>query len=218
MSMSKGRLAYWPAPRTMWSDDDLLRAWRGSDKAAGDALVRRHYESVRRFFDLRVPTVAEDLTQQAFLACVVGKERVRGDASFKAYLFGVARHLLLRQLRNRERFARMAEFKSAQGPDSVLTPSGVVALRQEHRLLLRALEQVPTDGQIALQLLYWEGMSTAEIAAVLELSVTAVTSRLLRARNRLREEIAKIRVKPEVRESLLADLDQWTRSMVPSAG
>ncbi len=199
----------------MWSDDDLLRAWRGGDKAAGDALVRRHYESVRRFYDLRMPATAEDLTQQAFLACVVGKERVRGDASFKAYLFGVARNLLLRQLRNQERFNRMAEFKSAQGPDTVLTPSGVVALRQEHRLLLRAFEQVPTDGQIALQLHYWETMTTAEIANVLDLSVTAVTSRLLRARKRLREEVESIRVKPEVRASLLADLEQWTRSMVP---
>ncbi|MEM6994404.1 MAG: sigma-70 family RNA polymerase sigma factor [Myxococcota bacterium] len=201
----------------MWADDDLLRAWRGGDKAAGDALVRRHYESVRRFFDLRIPAAAEDLTQQAFLACVVGKERVRGDASFKAYLFGVARNLLLRQLRNQQRFERMAEFKSAQGPDTVLTPSGVVALRQEHRLLLRAFEQVPTDGQIALQLHYWEGMSTAEIASVLDLSVTAVTSRLLRARQRLRAEVEAIRVRPEVRASLLADLDKWTRSMVPNA-
>ena len=201
----------------MWSDDDLLRAWRAGDQPAGDTLIRRHYESVRRFFDLRIPAMAEDLTQQAFLACVEGRERVRGDAGFKAYLFGVARRLLYRQLRSQERFDRMARFKESQGPDTELSPSGVVALRQEHKLLLRALDMVPTDAQIALQLHYWEGMNSTEIAAVLELSVTAVTSRLSRARTRLREEVLNIRVKPEVRDSLLSDLDAWTRSIVPGA-
>jgi RNA polymerase sigma-70 factor (ECF subfamily) len=201
----------------MWSDDDLLRAWRGGDQAAGDTLMRRHYESVRRFFDLRLPAMAEDLTQQAFLACVEGRERVRNDAGFRAYLFGVARRLLFRQLRSQDRFDRMARFKASQGPDTQLSPTGVVALRQEHRLLLRAFEGLPADSQIALQLHYWEGMGTTEIAAVLELSVTAVTSRLSRARQRLRDEAESIRVKPEVRASLLADLDGWTRSMVPSS-
>jgi RNA polymerase sigma-70 factor (ECF subfamily) len=200
----------------MWSDDDLLRAWRGGDQGAGDTLVRRHYESVRRFYDLRLPAAAEDLTQQAFLACVEGRERVRNDAGFRAYLFGTARRLLFRHLRNQERFDRMARFKQSQGPDTQLSPSGVVALRQEHRLLLRAFEELPTDSQIALQLHYWEGMGTAEIGAVLELSITAVTSRLSRARQRLREEAESIRAKPEVRDSLLADLDGWTRSLVPA--
>jgi RNA polymerase sigma factor (sigma-70 family) len=201
----------------MWSDDDLLRAWREGDQTAGDSLVRRHYESVRRFFDLRIPAMAEDLTQHAFLACVEGRERVRGDAGFRAYLFGVARRLLFRQLRSQDRFDRMAQFRTVQGTDTKLTPSGVVALRQEHKLLLRAFEELPTDAQIALQLHYWEGMSTAEIGAVLGLSVTAVTSRLSRARQRLREEAEAIRVRPEVRASLLGDLDGWTRSLVPGA-
>lgn len=199
----------------MWSDADLLRAWRAGDKASGDMLVRRHYHSVRRFFDLRLPAAAEDLTQQSFLACVATRDQFRGDASFKAYLFGIARRLLLRELRAKDRFARMAQFKRAAGPDTALTPSGVVALRQEHSLLLRAFDQVPTDGQIALQLHYWEQMSMAEIAEVLELSVTAVTSRLTRARQRLREEVEQIRIRPEVRDSLLGDLEGWTRSLVP---
>ncbi len=210
-------LAYWPTPQSMWSDDDLLRAWRAGNRTAGDALVRRHYESVRRFFDLRLPAMAEDLTQLSFLACVEGRERVRLDAGFRPYLFGVARRLLFRQLRSQDRFDRMARFRTSQGPDTKLTPSGVVALRQEHKLLLRAFEAIPTDAQIALQLHYWEGMNTNEIGAVLGLSITAVTSRLSRARQRLRDEVEAIRVRPEVRASLLGDLDGWTRSLVPGA-
>lgn len=213
--MAVANLTYWAAPRTMWGDDDLLRAWRAGDGSAGDTLVQRHYASVRRFFDLRVPEVADDLTQLAFLACVEGRERLRNDAGFKAYMFGVARRLLLRHLRGEERFERMAQFRAAQGPDTTLTPSGVVALRQEHRLLLRAYAELSPDEQIALQMFYWEGLGNAEIAAVLEVSLTAVTTRISRARQRLRREIENIRVRADVRASLLADLEGWTRSVVP---
>ncbi len=209
-------LTYWAAPRTMWADDDLLRAWRAGDGSAGDTLVQRHYASVRRFFDLRVPEVAEDMTQLAFLACVEGRERLRDEAGFRPYMFGVARRLLLRHLRGEERFERMAQFRAAQGPDTTLTPSGVVALRQEHRLLLRAYAELTPDEQIALQMFYWEGLANAEIAAVLEISVTAVTTRISRARQRLRREIENIRARADVRASLLADLEGWTRSVVPT--
>lgn len=210
-------LAYCPRPKSMWSDDDLLRLWRDGNSTAGDQLVRRHYEPVRRFFDLRLPAHSEDLTQQAFLACCTGLRRQREGSSFRAYLFGTARNLLMRQLRDRARFERMARFRNAAGPDTALTPSGVVAMRREHKVLLRAFEELPTDAQIALQLYYWEGLSTMEIGDVLELSKTAVTSRLLRARARLGEQIRTMRARPEVREALLADLEGWTRSLVPSA-
>jgi DNA-binding NarL/FixJ family response regulator len=62
---------------------------------------------------------------------------------------------------------------------------------------------------------YWEGLANAEIAAVLEVSLTAVTTRISRARQRLRREIENIRVRADVRASLLADLEGWTRSVVP---
>lgn len=198
----------------MWGDDDLLRMWRAGDTAAGDTLVQRHYASVRRFFDLRVPEVADDLTQLAFLACVEGRERLRNEGGFRPYMFGVARRLLLRHLRGEERFERMAQFRAAQGPDTALSPSHVVALRQEHRLLLRAFAELTPDEQIALQMFYWEGLANAEIAEVLEVSLTAVTTRISRARQRLRREIENIRVRADVRASLLADLDGWTRSIV----
>lgn len=197
----------------MWDDERLLEAWRDGNTDAGDQLVRAHYDSLRRFFDLRVPAVAEDLVQQTFLAAVEGHERVRNGESFKAYLFGIARRRLFRHLRNEDRFDRMVQFRQAQGPPSILSPSGVVSLRQEHRLLLRALDELPVDSQLILQLHYWEGMKTADIGAVLEVPTSTVTTRLSRARQRLYDEIATMRVRAAVRDSLLSDLESWTRSI-----
>jgi RNA polymerase sigma-70 factor (ECF subfamily) len=194
------------------SDYELLYAWRAGDQAAGDGLARRHYGSVHRFFDVKVPHVAEDLTQQTFLACIENRDRLREGASFRAYLFAVARHRLLDYLRQSERVSRLKSF-GGPVPASVATPSRVVARRQEQRLLLQALDALVPDMHIAITLFYWEGMSTAEIADVLDVSVSAVTTRLGRARARLRETVERLATTPKLRESLLGDIEGWTRSL-----
>lgn len=198
-------------------DFELLHAWRQGDREAANELMGRHYVSVHRFFTAKVPHAADDLTQQSFLACVEGRSAIRQDASFRAYLFGIARRKLLDHLRQKDRLERMMSFRAAQGPDTQLTPSGVVAMRQEQRLLLRALEALPPEMHVTLMLFYWEGMSTGEIAGALEISVTAVTSRLSRARERLGETIERMEASPAVRASLLGNIDGWARSLVVGA-
>lgn len=97
----------------------------------------------------------------------------------------------------------------------MLTPSGVVAMREEHRVLLRALDPLPTDQQITLMLYYWEDMNSSQISDVLEVPVSTVTTRLSRARARLLDEVQAVGAADEVERSLLDDLDRWARSMVP---
>lgn len=182
----------------------------------------RHYPNILRFFEAKVPHAAEDLTQQAFLDCVEGRARIREGGSFRAYLFAIARHGLLDHLRSSDRMQRMISFREAQPVASVVTPSRVVAMVQEQRLLLRALDKLPPDLSVALVLFYWEDMPTREIGEVMDLSITAVTTRLSRAREKLRETIEALEVDPQVRRSLLEDLDGWARSVgggrAPAAG
>jgi len=173
--------------------------------------VRRHYGGVHRFFQLKVPHLADDLTQQAFLACVEKRGEMR-PVSFRAYLFGIARHRLLDHLRTAIRVERVS-FSDLPPAQTDLSPSRVVAMRHEHRLVLRALEQLPPEMAIVLSLFYGEGLSTAEMADALEVSVSVVTSRLSRARTRLREQIDELVADPRVHASLLADVDGWTQSL-----
>ncbi len=193
------------------TDYELLDAWRAGDRAAGDELMRRHYAGVRRFFQLKIPHVADDLTQQTLLACVERHAELRPD-SFRGYLFGIARRRLLDHLRQSGRAARVS-FSDLPPRETDLSPSRVVAMRQEHRLLLLALDRLAPDNLVALSLFYGEGLSTAEMADALDVTVTVVTSRLSRARTRLREQIAAIEGEPRVRDTLLADVDGWTQSL-----
>lgn len=190
----------------------LLYAWRAGDRLAGDRLTRLYYGRVLGFFRLRVPVFADDLTQRTFLACTESMERLR-TTSFRAFLFGVARKMLLKHFEAESRHAHhLNEFEVGR-PQSILSPSGVIAQRREHWLLLRALDRMPDEMQTVISLFYVDGLRAREIAEVLDVPTSTVTTRLSRARDALRKEVEELRAPAEVRSSLLADIDAWTRSL-----
>lgn len=174
----------------MRPDHELLAAWRGGDLAAGDELVSRHWASIARFFRTKVGDDGADLIAQTFLACVEGKDAIAGD-NIKAYLFGVARRRLADHLRRRAR-APAIDLAVSSLVD-LRTGPATAAHRRERRALLEAgLARIPVDDQIALELSYFEGLSTRELAAVLALEENTVRSRLARARDKLRAALAAL--------------------------
>ncbi len=173
-------------------DDALLTRWRDGDAASGDALFRRHFRAVRRFFRNKVnEDDVDDLIQRTFMGCVEGRDRFRGDASFRTYLFSTARRQLYQFLRNRGRAQKRVD--ADLGITSVaalgMTPSSVAAARQEHDILLLALQQVSVEQQTILELSYWEGLSGPEIAVIFDVSPVTVRTRLFRARAALQEAV-----------------------------
>lgn len=198
-----------------WAMDEgaLLQAWRGGDTAAGEAFTRAHYGRILGFFRLRASEVAEDLTQKTFLACAEGSSPVE-SANVRAFLFGIARNVLMRHLRDRHRDLALDHFDAGR-PQSILSPSGVVAKRREHWLLLRALERLPDDTQMILGLHYVEGLNSREIGEVLGVATTTVTTRLSRARDALRKQVEELRAPADARQSLLSDFERWAQSLGP---
>ena len=131
-------------------------------------LFERHFESIYRFFCNKVPRDVDDLVQETFFACVGAKDRFRQDASFRTFLFAIARKVLLKY---RERWApkdQGEEFHASRVAGLDLSVTQIVVDSEEQALLLRALRRLPLDLQTALELFYWEGMISREIAKVLE--------------------------------------------------
>ena len=87
----------------MRADIELLEAWKEGDASAGRELFARHFDSVFRFFRNKVDGAAEDLTQQTFMGCLRGRDKFRGESSFRTYLFTIARKRLYTFLRDRQR-------------------------------------------------------------------------------------------------------------------
>lgn len=192
-------------------DIERLDAWRRGEARAGDELFRTYYPQVLGYFRLRVPTDAEDLTQRTFLACTEGRAPV---STFRGYLFGTARNVLSKHLRSAGRRARQASIPLPT-VQSALTPSSMIALRQEHWLLLQALHQLDRAQQEVLALHYVHGLLTREIAEAMEIPISTVTTRLSRARDALRRQVEASSAPAKIRDAVSNDLDTWTHSLGP---
>jgi RNA polymerase sigma-70 factor (ECF subfamily) len=173
------------------TDFELLAAWRAGDLEAGNVLVRRHFLSLYVFVRAKAPEMADDLIQRVWEACVAARDRIDERGSFKAYLYGIARRQLVYWFRERRRDREHVDTMSESIAQLTGSPSREVALRQEQHAILEALRELPLDLQIALELYYWEDLSVGEVASVLEVPEGTIKSRLHRARELLRERLAR---------------------------
>lgn len=184
-------------------DSELLQQWRDGDKTSGNELFRRHFRSIRRFFRNKVsPDDVEDLIQRTFAGCVEGRDRFRGDASFRTFLFAVARRQLFKFLRDRASRERRVDPDFGVSSIHALgkTPSSLLAKQQDHQLLLQALQRVSVEHQTMLELFYWEQLPGSEIAQVLSIAEATVRTRLFRGRAAVEkafQDLAAGHVKPD---------------------
>jgi RNA polymerase sigma factor (sigma-70 family) len=172
------------------SDLELLESWRAGQTQAGEELVARHWSSISRFFRAKIGDDGADLISQTFLACVEGRDRIEGD-NVKAYFFAVARRRLADHFRKIKR-SPTVDLSQQSLTDLKTGPATNLNRREASELLAQALAVIPLDDQIALELMYFEALPTAEIARVLEIGENTVRSRLSRARDKLRRALSEL--------------------------
>ncbi|HWB73989.1 MAG TPA: sigma-70 family RNA polymerase sigma factor [Nannocystaceae bacterium] len=194
-------------------DAELFARWRGGDDVAGNALVRRHFDTIHRFFAARFDRGVTDLVQRCFLGAVQAKERLPDGLSFKAYLLGIAHRQMLMAWRTQRRHDAVFAAGSVSAPEQRSSPSAVVARREEQRVLIRALRSLAIEQQSLLELFYWEELGIDEIAAILEIPAGTVKSRLHRARALLRDAIDRMELAPDLLHSTVQNLEGWARSL-----
>jgi RNA polymerase sigma-70 factor (ECF subfamily) len=196
-------------------DLELLQRWRAGEEQAGTELFRRHIDAVRRFFRNKVSDDVEDLVQRTFLGCVEGRDRFRGESSFRTYLFGVARNVLSNHIRHRSRRDERLESESTSVSTFDTSPSAsmVMAKRREQRVMLEALRGIPLDFQIALELYYWENLSARELGEVLDIPEGTARSRIRRGKVLLEMELEKLGAVTSELVATRTTLDKWARDL-----
>lgn len=122
--------------------------------------------------------VAEDLTQEAFLAAVSELKKGRRVEAPIPWIYGIARHKLIHYYRQQERAEQPVADDGLLPDESSLDDSGTLA--REHAVA--ALAAVPASQRVALVLRHLDGFSVPEIAQALDKSVEAVESLLARGR------------------------------------
>jgi RNA polymerase sigma-70 factor (ECF subfamily) len=193
-------------------DSALLRAWQAGDAAAGEVLFERHFDALFRFLVTKVGDAADDLVQETFMACVKGRDRFRAHASFRTYLFAVARRKIIDHWRGRGK--RQSDDPSVvTAHDMGPSPSSLLNRADDERLLVMALRRIPLDLQMAIELYYVEGLKSREVAEVLEIPHDTVRSRLRRALEQLREWIQRLSESPQTTSTTMSRLDAWAAKL-----
>ncbi len=170
------------------NDNDLARLAR-EDHDAFEVLYRRYVTPVYRYCYARTDNVAdaEDLTAQTFLAVVESIDRYRGQRSFPAWLFGIARHKCADHYRQ--------AYATRQEPIDDIEPADPEPENVEEHLILdsilacveRLLAYISPDRLEALRLRFWGGLSMQEAAYVMQRSEAALKMLVSRAISDLRE-------------------------------
>lgn len=167
-------------------DERLLSRWIAGDARAAELLFERYREPLARFFRARTNLSIDDLVQETFVAFVRARDRFRGDASVRTFVFVLARHALY-AMRRRE---RSMEY-DAVDVDDVLASTIDEGHAIEDVEIDSLLTTLDTDLREVISLFYWRGLCTREIATHLHIPEGTVSSRLRRAREQLRAHLGR---------------------------
>ena len=125
-------------------------------------------------------SVAEDLTQETFLAAVAELNKGKRVVTPIAWIYGIARHKLIDHYRAQERSER--RLASAPQVDDLEDEVTVENEEEARERAIDALASVAASQRAALVLCYVDGFSVREAAVILGKGVEAVESLLARGR------------------------------------
>ncbi len=170
--------------RARLSDNDLVERARSGDVRSYEELVKRYERLVGRvIYPYAGREVAvEDLSQETFLRAYDRLDTFNPEYRFKTWLLAIANNLGIDTLRRRR---DVVEFNPEVHAPLTRGPESSAADSERARSVRDAVLTLPETYSVPLVLRYAEGLTYAEIAEILSISVPALKSRLFRARNML---------------------------------
>lgn len=178
-----------------FDESELIRRVRNGDPAAFERLVRQ--------FDARILNLAyrltadaeeaRDVRQQVFLRMLPGLERFNGRSRLETWLYRVAVNICRDRVRSREASRGREKSLLRNGPsgrDDDGTPPLLLEQEEATERVRTAVRELPQDEREVLVLRHYQDLQFKTIGELLELPVTTVRSRMLRALERLRKRLA----------------------------
>ena len=182
-------------------DEVLVQRAQQGDTAAFDELVRRYTSIVYRvlYKILRHEEDTQDALQDTFVSAYRALPRFRQDARFSTWIYRIATNAALMKARARKNnmvsLDHPTEDPDAQSawelPDWSATPDEEIMTGETRRIMEDAIQALPPEQRAAFVLHDIQDLSSAETAQAMGITVSAVNSRLHRARVFLRDRIGR---------------------------
>jgi len=196
-------------PLDGWGDETLmLEHGKGSEGAFAE-LVRRHQGGVLNYVFRMVHNrqVAEELTQEVFLALVKNRKRYKPTAKFTTYLYTIASNIVYKEWARQKRRPRafsLSSWWSGRSDEDDFDPLDHIgdaradvaaAFRQGEisEAVNAALKHLPDHQRQAFVLRRFQELSYQEIAEIVDCPVGTVKSRVVRAERGLRPYLERFR-------------------------
>lgn len=172
--------------------DWLTKALKGDDEAFA-CLVERYQSPVVHlcYRMLGDASEAEDAAQETFWRAYSALSRYDPDRSFVTWLLSIAAHYCI-DLQRKKKLPTLEidAYEEFDAPDSGPSPEHMMVVTESQQAVRRVLAELAPLDRAAIIMRYWHEMSEEEISAALNLTVSAVKSRLHRARKALAEKLA----------------------------
>ena len=133
--------------------------------------------------------IAEELAEDTFVLLGTKKPRDKGKGSFKTWLYTIGRNVAIDHLRRQK---KRPEVSMEECAELVSEEESLEAsyLREQRKIEVhRCLHRLRPEYQQILWLIYFEGLSNKEAAAVMKKSIHSIETLVYRARKSLRSQL-----------------------------
>lgn len=159
------------------TDHELVQAVQSGDQAALAVLYDRYFAALFRFcyWQTNKSADAEDIAQDVMIGMLRSLPKFRFAASFRNYLYSIAKRHIAAWLRHKYQLpiTHYEEFMQEIGDDDAWLDDDD-SQEKKRRSLAKLLQKLPVREQKVLTLRYLRGMSQAEVATKLNLSIANI--------------------------------------------
>ena len=177
-------------------DIQLIHRILSGDDTAFEVLVQKHQDSIhalawRKIGDFHI---AQEITQDTFLQVYKNLSQLRNPSQLSGWMYVIANRLCLKWLEKNKKVTQSLEDTPVEEIERASYAHHVTEQREtehtehRHELVKKLLAKLPESERTVVTLYYLGKMTTKEISKFLGVSVHTITSRLQRARKRLKEQ------------------------------
>ena len=186
----------------------LIQALQSGDKRAFKELVKKTQDNIYNtaFSFLKNKEDAEDIAQQVYIEVLRNINNFRGDAKLSTWMYRITVNRSLNLLQSKKRHHKVQSLDEMMASEHIRELPAIeessdqeeIEYKQKIAVLQIAIEELPENQKIAINLNKFEQLPYQEVADIMGMSLSAVTALINRAKINLQKKVKKLYQKNEI--------------------